>query len=144
MQASLPLRPFRTFRTVAVQVGIGYTSAGSTGAHHSRSRSHSHLKRGSMDFPSTPTPRTAHSPQVGSGNMFWHPPMMPQGGSDTEVFWHIPLLAPASMNSLAQMGLVLVGCSKRGHQLVSSQHSRSLRLSLHRSYTIYLLLKYLS
>jgi GATA-binding protein, other eukaryote len=55
---------------------------------HSLSHGHGHAKRSSMDFPfSTYNANgTINSGPVlrGSGNTFWHPPMLPQTGSDNE------------------------------------------------------------
>ncbi|KAF8800326.1 hypothetical protein BYT27DRAFT_7236065 [Phlegmacium glaucopus] len=55
---------------------------------HSLSHSHSHAKRSSMEFPfSTYNANgTINQGPVlrGSGNTFWHPPMLPQTGSDNE------------------------------------------------------------
>ena len=55
---------------------------------HSLSHSHGHAKRSSMEFPFTNynANGTINSGPVlrGSGNTFWHPPMLPQTGSDNE------------------------------------------------------------
>ena len=55
---------------------------------HSLSHSHGHAKRSSMEFPFTTynANGTINSGPVlrGSGNTFWHPPMLPQSGSDNE------------------------------------------------------------
>lgn len=55
---------------------------------HSLSHGHGHAKRSSMEFPFTNynANGTINSGPVlrGSGNTFWHPPMLPQTGSDNE------------------------------------------------------------
>ena len=55
---------------------------------HALSHSHGHAKRSSMEFPFTTynANGTVNSGPVlrGSGNTFWHPPMLPQSGSDNE------------------------------------------------------------
>ena len=55
---------------------------------HSLSHSHGHTKRSSMEFPFTTynANGTINQGPVlrGSGNTFWHPPMLPQTGSDNE------------------------------------------------------------
>lgn len=65
-------------------------SMSSHGHSHSLSHSHSHghTKRSSMEFPFTTynANGTVNQGPVlrGSGNTFWHPPMLPQTGSDNE------------------------------------------------------------
>jgi len=55
---------------------------------HSLSHSHTHAKRSSMEFPFTTynANGTINQGPVlrGSGNTFWHPPMLPQTASDNE------------------------------------------------------------
>jgi GATA-binding protein len=72
--------------------GDGYTSAASTPSHHS--------KKNSMDFSFSPfSPNGSINQGLalrGSGNTFWHPPMMPQNQADAEVFWHPPLVPPTT------------------------------------------------
>jgi hypothetical protein len=51
-----------------------------------------------MEFPFqtyNPNATVNHGPALrGSGNTFWHPPMMPQSQSDPEPYWHPPLVPP--------------------------------------------------
>ncbi len=74
--------------------GDGYTSAASTPSHHS--------KKNSMDFsfsPFSPNGSINQGPALrGSGNTFWHPPMMPQNQADA-TFWHPPLVPPTTHTS---------------------------------------------
>jgi hypothetical protein len=62
--------------------GDGCTSAASTPSHHS--------KKNSMDFSFSPfSPNGSINQGLalrGSGNTFWHPPMMPQNQADAEAF----------------------------------------------------------
>lgn len=73
----------------------GYTSAASTPSHHSR--------KSSLDFPFNPFTSNGginQGPALrGSGNTFWHPPMMPQNQADAEPFWHPPLVPPTAHTS---------------------------------------------
>ena len=60
-----------------------------------------HSKKGSMDFAFNGFNSNGTGPALrGSGNTFWHPPMMPQSQSEPEPFWHPPLVLPiAAMSS---------------------------------------------
>ncbi|EAU87922.1 GATA-binding factor 6-B [Coprinopsis cinerea okayama7 len=61
----------------------GFSSASSTS---------SHSQRGSMDFPYSAGSSTGPALR-GSGNTFWHPPMLPQGDEHSQLF-HPPMVTP--------------------------------------------------
>ena len=70
----------------------------------STSSSGSHSKRSSMEFPFSTYNSNGtinQGPALrGSGNTFWHPPMMPQSNSENEpALFHPPMLVPAGNNS---------------------------------------------
>lgn len=63
----------------------GYSSASSATSHSQRS---------SMEFPFSSYSVYSNGPVLrGSGNTFWHPPMMPQGDNSPHLF-HPPMLPP--------------------------------------------------
>ena len=73
--------------------GDGYSSAASSTSAHS--------KRASMEFPFSTYNSNGtlnQGPALrGSGNTFWHPPMMPQGAADSDVpLFQGPVMLPAS------------------------------------------------
>ena len=70
----------------------------------STSSSGSHSKRSSMEFPFSTYNSNGtinQGPALrGSGNTFWHPPMMPQSNSENEpALFHPPMLVPSGNNS---------------------------------------------
>ncbi|CAA7262300.1 unnamed protein product [Cyclocybe aegerita] len=89
---------------------VSYSSYGGTDGYSSAASSTtSHSKRSSMDsfpFSTYNTNGTINQGPAlrGSGNTFWHPPMMPQGTGENEVLFHPPMLPPSSGSSVSGSG----------------------------------------
>ena len=104
--------------------GEGYTSPASTP---------SHSKKNSMDFsfsPFSPNGSINQGPALrGSGNTFWHPPMMPQNQADAEAFWHPPLVPPTTHASSVSFNARAKDISTSDSASVNSSSRRSVSSS---------------